>query len=138
MSTGGAGAVAPRTNDEQQVLAAELRRRAAMIALDAATLEALLSDRLLHIHTHGQIETKAEVIASLGRTMRFMAFEPLKPETVVVEGDVAAVTTELAVAIARAGESQAAINLRTCISAVWTRTPAGWRQLVYHAARLTD
>ncbi|MEX0690770.1 MAG: nuclear transport factor 2 family protein [Gemmatimonadales bacterium] len=91
----------------QQVLAAEDRRLAAMLARDTATLRPLLADELAYTHTSGRLESRAEFLRSLGSgALRYEAIAP-EERSVRLYGRVAVVVGRSAMRAGPIGEARA-------------------------------
>ncbi|MEH3036436.1 MAG: nuclear transport factor 2 family protein [Sphingomonas adhaesiva] len=86
----------PDVHDEETaaILAAEDRRRAATVAGDIATLDALFADDLVHIHSNALVHDKAGILAHIGARRAFVAIER-GPLRVRRYGDVAVLTGRL-------------------------------------------
>lgn len=74
-----------------EILAAETRRRRALVAKDLDALDALFDDSLVHVHAPGEVHTKALLLEHVAT--RGVYLEIVRGELAVrVVGDVAVVT----------------------------------------------
>lgn len=62
-------------DDLARILAAEERRRAALVSVDLAELAALFSDDLTHVHSTGLVHDKAALLAHIKERRAFVAVE---------------------------------------------------------------
>ena len=109
---------------EQEILALEDRRYAAMTADDMAALAALTHDDLVYTHSNAVVDTKSSWIDSMktGR-VRYRKVTP-SDRRVRLYGDTALVTGRAAVDVEVGGEAK---NLKLAYLVAWTRTPQGWK-----------
>jgi ketosteroid isomerase-like protein len=114
--------------DVEQVLAAEDRRYAAMVDTDLAVLEELYADELVYTHSNGVRDTKAEYLGKVrsGYYDYHRIDHPV--DRVEVVGDTAVVVGRMTADLHSGGTRKTIDNLST---AVWTRSPTGWRLLAY-------
>jgi ketosteroid isomerase-like protein len=112
----------------------EAARRAALVAVDKAALETLLSDTLIWTHANGSQQDKASYIAAQGVNARFLSIEPVE-EKIAVYGDAAAIVSELSMSIQPTGKDP--IAMRTRASSVWAREPEGWRLVRFHSGMIS-
>lgn len=78
-------------DDVDLILEAENRRRAALVAVDMAELDALFADDLVHVHSNALVHDKAALLAHIAHNRAFLAIER-GPLTVRRYGDVAVLT----------------------------------------------
>ncbi|MGE0829319.1 MAG: nuclear transport factor 2 family protein [Hyphomonadaceae bacterium] len=112
----------------------EQKRREAIISEDKATLDALLSDDLVHTHTNGQIDTKQEFLRELGKTVRFLSIEPIA-QRVIPHGDCAIVSATVSIVV-RVNATNENIRLTNRVLSVWTRETGAWRQGGYQVTKI--
>ncbi len=114
--------------------AADDERTAAIIAADAARLDAILSDDLSYAHSNGVTEDKAAFIATLssGRTV-YKSFEYTRHRFIPVAPGVVLMTGR---ALIRAGSAEQQNLLDLNFLAVWRQESGKWRFLAWQSARL--
>ena len=116
------------TDDEEQVLAAEDRRYAAMVDADLAVLAELCAEELSYTHSSGVRDTRDEYFAKVrsGYYDYHRIDHPV--ERVEIVGDTAVVVGRMTADLHVDGTRKTIDNLSL---AVWTRGPGGWRLLAY-------
>lgn len=109
-----------------EIVLLEDERYAAMLAKDVATLERLLDDDLVYMHSSGVADSKASYLAGL----RDGVWDYLKigrsEQSVKVSGEAALVFNRLAISIKVRGVPK---ELDNRALAVWVRRGATWRLL---------
>ncbi|MGH9363248.1 MAG: nuclear transport factor 2 family protein [Thermoanaerobaculia bacterium] len=120
---------------EKQVREAHARRFAVMVQGDVAALAPLLADDLVYTHASGQVESKTQLLESLGSgRLRFRAIAA--PDAAVrVHGDTAVVTGRADVQ-ATAGGQDVAFAARYL--AVYVRQGGAWRLAAFLNTRLRE
>lgn len=115
---------------EQEVLALEARRCAAMTGRDADALAAMLHDDLVYTHSSGVVDDKASCLGAIrsGRT-RYHSIS-CADQRVRAYGDTALVTGNADIEVDVDGRHK---SLRLCYLDVWTRTPQGWRFVAWQS-----
>lgn len=109
---------------ENEILALEVARYAAMIAIDEAALEKCFGDDLIYVHSSGAIDTKASYIAAIkSGKFRYLKCERFE-ETVRIHGETALVTGRAVFEAVIEGTPR---TLRLRYLNVWTNTAAGWK-----------
>ena len=118
---------------EQDILALEEKRCAAMAANDVAALEGLFHDDLIYTHSSAVVDTRASYLEVLrsGHT-RYHSVQR-SDEKVRVCGDAALVTGRAIIDVTVKGEKK---HLDTRFLAVWTRTPKGWKFVGWQSTKL--
>jgi len=118
---------------EQDVLALEEKRCAAMAANDVAALEKLFHDDLIYTHSSAVVDTRASYLATLksGHT-RYHSIKGSK-EKVRVSGDTALVTGRAIIDVTVKGEKK---HLDTRFLDVWIKTPQGWKFIAWQSTKL--
>jgi len=118
---------------EQDVLALEEKRCAAMTANDVATLEKLFHDDLIYTHSSAVVDTRASYLETLrnGHT-RYHSVQRSE-EKVRVCGDTALVTGRALIDVTVKGEKK---HLDTRFLDVWTKTPQGWKFIAWQSTKL--
>ena len=118
---------------EQDILALEERRCAAMAANDVAALEKLFHDDLIYTHSSAVVDTRASYLDTLknGHT-RYHSVQR-SDEKVRVCGDTALVTGRAIIDVTVKGEKK---HLDTRFLDVWTKTPQGWKFIAWQSTKL--
>ena len=114
--------------DVQAVLAAEDRRYRAMLDADVAVLDELCADELSYAHSSGVRDTKDEYLGKVRSGFYVYRRIHHPTERVEIVGDTAVVIGRMTADLTVRGTAKTIDNLAL---AVWVRTPAGWRLLVY-------
>lgn len=120
-------------NDVADLLALERRRGEALVARDAAALEALFTDDLVHIHTTGQQMDKPQLLHYVLQVLQFLEVTRADLQ-VVVRGEVAVMTGRMRNTMRRVDKPEP-VSADALVTQVWVRTPSGWRQSNFHACR---
>ena len=118
---------------EQEILALEEKRCAAMTANDIAALEKLFHDELIYTHSSAVVDTRASYLDVLksGHT-RYHSVQR-SDEKVRVYGDSALVTGRAIIDVTVRGEKK---HLDTRFLDVWTKTPQGWKFIGWQSTKL--
>ena len=115
------------------VLAAEERRRQALLSTDLEALQGLLADTLVYVHSTAASDSKDSYLAKLrGGGLRYQAlqFDDLQACLLGPAGDVAVVTGRMAAQVLKDGQPRA---VRSLFMTVWARSAAaGDWQLCAH------
>jgi len=118
---------------EQDILALEDRRYAAMTAQDAATLAQLLHDDLVYTHSSAVIDTKHSYVEGIrSGKFRYSKIERTG-EKVRVYGDTALVTGRAAIEVAVDGKPK---SLRLRYLDVWVNQPGGWKFVAWQSTSI--
>lgn len=118
---------------EQDILALEEKRCAAMTTNNIATLENLLHDELIYTHSSAVVDTRASYLNALksGQT-RYHSVQR-SDEKVRVSGDSALVTGRAIIDVTVKGEKK---HLDMRFLGVWTKTPQGWKFIAWQSTKL--
>jgi ketosteroid isomerase-like protein len=118
---------------EQDILALEERRCAAMSKNDIAALEGMFHDDLIYTHSSAVVDTRASYLEALksGHT-RYHSVQRSE-EKVRVCGDTALVTGRAIIDVTVKGEKK---HLDTRFLDVWTKTPQGWKFIAWQSTKL--
>jgi hypothetical protein len=119
---------------EQQVLQAEKDRFAAMVKVDEAALNKLLTDDLIYVHTSALLQTKKEFIDSLkGGTIKYISVTPTESDWKVrIVGNVAIVNGAAAVHVIDHGND---LNFKIRYTNVHTNRAGYWQMMSWEATR---
>jgi ketosteroid isomerase-like protein len=118
---------------EQDILALEERRCAAMAANDIAALDGMFHEDLIYTHSSAVVDTRASYLETLksGHT-RYHSVQR-SDEKVRVCGDTALVTGRAVIDVTVKGEKK---HLDTRFLDVWTKTPKGWKFIAWQSTKL--
>ena len=125
--------------DEGTLRTAEERRCKAIVAGDIASLETMLSDDLVHVHTVGLIDDKASYLAGIRDRLEVQSVER-GPLAIRRYGTAAVMTGELTNTVRRRADGPDAdwMVLRSFATQVWHCAPGGWVMASFHASRLAE
>jgi ketosteroid isomerase-like protein len=115
----------------------ERQRRDALVGDDMAALGELMMDDLVHVHTTGIVQGKAELLGHAGSFLQFIEVErgPLNIRQI---GDDAAVMTGPMTNTVKRRDIDERITVRAYVTQVWVRHDSVWRVASFHATRLPD
>lgn len=118
---------------EQEVRAADARRFEAMVRRDRQALDLLLADDLIYTHSNGQVETKAQLLASIASGA--LVYRSIQPRDVQVRlsGDVAVLTGRADLGV-RAQERD--LDLAVLFTSVYVRRDGEWRMTAWQSTRI--
>ncbi len=124
MSPGGKG--------EQQVLQADKDRFAAMVKVDEAALNKLLSDDLVYIHSTALLQNKKEFVDSLKEGgIKYISVAPSAADSKVrIVGNVAVVTGLAAVHVVDHGNDR---NIRIRYTDVHSNRTGAWQLMSWQS-----
>lgn len=111
--------------DFQALLEVEQQRQRALTQADLATLQSLLADELIHIHSTGMVHNKTQFLQHVQRMGGFVAIERETPH-ILINGDVALLTGPVCntVRLLESGETKTRYGFSTL---VLRRAPTGWQ-----------
>jgi ketosteroid isomerase-like protein len=118
---------------EQDILALEERRCAAMTGQDAATLAQLLHDDLVYTHSSAVVDTKQSYVESIrsGRT-RYRKIERGE-QKVRVYGEAALVTGRAAIEVEVDGKPK---SLKLRYLNVWVKQAGAWKFVAWQSTSI--
>ena len=110
---------------EQEILALENRRYAAMVAADKATLDELLADDIVYTHSNAVVDTKQSYIEGIlnGRWAYAKAERP--EEKIVVFGDCARVIGHVRLTLKNPDGTTRTVNGR--FMNLWVKRNGKWQ-----------
>jgi ketosteroid isomerase-like protein len=115
---------------EQDILALEDRRIAAMTAQDYGALEPLVHDELLYTHSNGLSDTKGSWIESMRSGKVKYKSAACSERKVRVYGEVALISGKASLQVEANGEPR---TLKLTFLNAWTRTPQGWQFVAWQS-----
>lgn len=122
--------------DTEEVLAADVRRIAALLSGDWATVDALTAEDYTHVETNGGRRDKAGFLALLRQPdLRFLRWTVDENE-VRVFGDVAVVTGTYRNVVRNAQGEQPEKHARHL--RVWIRRDGAWRNVAHQATAIAQ
>lgn len=115
---------------EEEIIAAEARRFAAIVKADPAELRECLDEKLVYVHSNSVVEDRETYIAKLvSGERRYLAFAPgARTFRELADGAVACIG-ELEV---RGGSAAAAVVVPLVCTAVYQRV-GHWKMVLWHA-----
>ena len=120
---------------EEEVRVTQTRRFAAMVRGDVEELKTLLADELTYTHTSGQVETKAEFLATLeSGVLRYVSIEPEEVQ-IRVYGEAAVVTGRSNMRV-RVRDRGLAFPIR--FVEVYTKRGGRWQLVTWQSTRLPE
>ena len=123
-------AAADLNPDARQVMAAMESCKKAMIGRDGATLDKLLSDDLMYVHSAGAVETKAHFMEAIVSGKSITEKLEFTDPVVRVYGNTAIVR-------GRVDLWHSATNIVNMdVLHVWVKGPGGWRMVARQATKL--
>ena len=115
----------------------ERARRDALVNDDMAALADLVTDDLVHVHTTGNVQGKAELLGHAGSFLRFLEVERV-PLTIRRLSDDAAIMTGAMTNTVKRRDADECVTVRAFVTQVWVRQDATWRTASFHATRLPE
>ena len=116
--------------NDNEILALEDKRFAAMIARDFAALEQMVHGELLYTHSSGVTDTKASWIESMKSGKVKYKSVNCSGRQVKFFGDVALTRGRAAIEVDIDGQAR---SLRLLFLNAWTRTPQGWKFVAWQS-----
>ena len=117
-----------------EIKSLEDQRVQALLANDLEKLSALVAEDVVHIHTTGKVENKAEYLNGVKTRLEFLKIA--RPDLKVrVVGDVAVATGALNQEV-RVRASGAILDIKAVATQVWVKQAGGWVQTSFQATRV--
>lgn len=116
-----------------ELIELEKRRNKALVANDMALLGTMLADDLTYVHASGKLDTKATLLASIGKDYSYLESERGEL-TVRVFGD-AAVMTGPAKFLLKVSAKPDPITVPCNVTQVWVKQGGAWKLAAYHGSR---
>lgn len=121
---------------ERQILELERCRGEALVQRDLATLQELLTDDLVHVHSTGQQMDKAELLHYVMSELQFITVTRADLK-VRVRGDVAVMTGRMRNSMRRHDHPDV-VTADALVTQVWVRNGSSWRQSNFHSCRAAE
>jgi hypothetical protein len=122
------------SSDAKEILALEHRRCRAIVARDMPTLSGLLGTELVHTHTRGNVQDRAQYLHYIEHEMVFQSVERTDLD-VRLFGDAAVVTGRLTNVVRRREDAEF-VRVEAQVLQVWVRSSGGWVQVAFQATAL--
>jgi hypothetical protein len=119
----------------ERVQQLEDARYAAMVSKDIETLDRLLDDKLIYMHSTGVADTKASYIDGLRTGVWDYQGVERAEQRVQVDGDIGVVFCKMSIRLITRGVFKA-FDSRAL--AVWVRKPDGWRLLAVQSGAIQN
>ena len=134
-----AAAIHEETQDELRsaLLACERARRDFLVADDMARFAELIADDIVHVHTTGIVQNKAELLDHTGRFLRFFEIERGPLTIRRLAADVAVMTGPMTNIVGRRGTDER-VSVSAFVTQVWARRDGRWRIASFHAVRAPE
>jgi hypothetical protein len=117
-----------------EILEREATRGHALVERDFDTLERLLADDLLHIHSTGVVHDKAAYLDYVRGPLAFLSVER-QDLKVTMLGDAAVMTGTMSNVMRPPGPA-APVTVDSHVVQIWIPGSAGWQLAVFQATRL--
>lgn len=113
---------------EDEIKALELKRLEAMAANDVPTLDAMIADGLLYLHSTGDRDSKAAYLGNISSgSIQYRRVTPHEPEVHVL-GDTAVLFGHIDADVTRNGNE---LTLDYDYLAVWAKADGRWQFFTY-------
>jgi hypothetical protein len=116
-----------------ELIALEQRRNKALVANDMTLLGTMLADDLTYVHASGKLDTKATLLASIGKDYSYLESERGEL-SVRVFGDTA-VMTGPAKFLLKVSSKPDPVTVPCNVTQVWVRQGGAWQLAAYHGSR---
>ncbi|MGC3983134.1 MAG: nuclear transport factor 2 family protein [Steroidobacteraceae bacterium] len=127
-----------RAADETQLLALEAQRGEALVGRDGATLAQLFADDLVHVHTTGIVQNKAEVINHALQVLHFVEITRQNLSIRFYGDDVAIMNGGMINTMHLYATPEKVLTTEARVTQVWVRKDATWQQVSFHACRAPE
>jgi ketosteroid isomerase-like protein len=119
-------------NGQEEVLAAERRRAAALVARDATAMEACLDEQVVYVHATGMQQDRAQLLDYVRSGPTFHEVR-LDPRSIRIHENVALLFGELYLLLQRTDGER--VEARSLATEVWIRRADGWRLASFQSTR---
>jgi hypothetical protein len=119
------------TDIQEEILALERRRHAALIGGDIKALEALFADDLTHVHTSGVMHTKPQLLDYVLSRVHFISIDRQGLDVRLYEN--VAVMTGTMTSRMRNSQTGEEATLHSFVTQVLRRQEGQWRFCAFHA-----
>jgi hypothetical protein len=97
----------------------------------------LLAEDLVHVHTTGIVQGKAEVLRHAGAFLQFIDIERGKLTIRAIGPGVAVMTGQMTNTVRRRDQNEV-VTVKAYVTQVWADDGDDWRMRSFHATRLAD
>jgi hypothetical protein len=122
---------------EAELIERERERRDALVQDDMLALADLLADDLVHVHTTGVVQNKAELLAHAGSFLKFrnvergpLTIRRLAPNVGVMTGPMTNIVGKR--------DADEIVTVQAFVTQVWVHRDARWQIASFHAVRLPE
>lgn len=122
---------------ETELIAMEAERRDALVSDDMARFGRLISDDIVHVHTTGVVQNKAELMHHAGAFLQFIDIQRGPLLVREIAPDAAIMTGEMTNVLRRRGHDER-IETRAFVTQVWVRRDGQWQLASFQAVKLPD
>ena len=121
------------SNNASLVIDLDRQRMAAMGSKDIATLEKLIADDLIYVHSSARLDTKASLIGAM--TAGTTVYSSVEPSGVVAQdlGSAVVLTGEAAIQVTSNGN---AMSFRVRFADVWANRNGTWQMVTWQSTKL--
>jgi ketosteroid isomerase-like protein len=120
-------------SDNDQLLAAERQRAAAVVALDLESLATCLDENLIYVHATGTVHDRGELLEYIRTGPRFHEVR-LEPRSTRIHGNVGMVFGDLRLRLQRAGEQP--VEAHSVATELWVRHGSRWQLVSFQSTRI--
>lgn len=124
----------PIARAREMLLSRERQRRDALVNEDLETFADLLADDIVHVHTTGIVNDKAELLHHAGVFLRFFEIERGPLTIRLLAPDVAVMTGPMVNTVGRRGTDER-VSVSAFVTQVWVERNGIWKIASFHAVR---
>jgi len=124
----------PQEQLERELTAREAERRQALVDDDMPRLAELMRDDLVHIHTTGIVQGKAELLGHAGTFLQFLNVQR-GPLTIRAVSPTVAVMTGTMTNTVKRRDHDERVVVESVVTQVWVREADAWRVASFQATR---
>ena len=121
------------SNNASLVMDLDRQRMAAMGSKDTATLDKLIADDLIYVHSSARLDTKASLIGAM--TAGTTVYASVEPSNVVAQdlGSAVVLTGEAAIQVTSNGNP---LSFRVRFADVWANRNGAWQMVTWQSTKL--
>ncbi len=124
--------------DEAALVALETQRGEALINRDSALLDKLFADDLVHVHTTGIMQNKAEVINHAMNVLHFLEVTRQNLSIRFYGNDIAIMNGGMVNTMHLYATPDKVLTTDARVTQVWARKGDTWQQVSFHACRAPE
>lgn len=122
--------------EEKTVLQTEKSRFKAMVERDLETLNLIISDDLIYIHSNGSVDTKASFIEAISSGKRSYDEITMEDSQIRVYGSVGIINSKCT--YHRRNAENRSNNLKLLYTSVYARVDDAWKHVSWQSFKLSD